>query len=369
MMKKKLLVLSLLLSSVAASAQQTGLKDALGKYFQVGVALNTGVTSDGHEASDKLVDQHFNSVVAENCFKGEKVTPAEGVYEFNAPDSVVRYAEKHHLQLIGHCLVWHSQPPKWMFTYADGSQVSRDELIRRMQLHIRTMVGRYKGKVLGWDVVNEAFEDNGEYRKSPYYNIIGPEYLDIAFRTAHDVDPNVELYYNDYSLSKPEKRAAVCRLVRHLKKEGLRIDAVGMQSHNGLDYPDLKDYEASIDSFAACGVKVSFTELDINMLPSPKKFSGAGVEQNFEYQRQMNPYANGLPAKVEKQLNERWLAFFEIYKRHASQIERVTLWGLSDADSWLNNWPVKGRTNYGLLFDRNYQAKPVVSKIIELFKP
>lgn len=368
MRKKNLLVLPLLMGSMAMSAQQPGLKDVLGKYFMVGVALNTGVTSAGHEASDKLVDQHFNSVVAENCFKGEVVSPRPGIFDFNASDSVAMYAEKHQLTLIGHCLVWHSQPPRWMFTNADGSQVSREELIRRMKNHIRTVVGRYKGQVHGWDVVNEAIEDNGEFRKSPYYNIIGPEFIDIAFRTAQEADPNVELYYNDYSLSNPAKRDAVCRLVRHLQKEGIRIDAVGMQSHNGLDYPSLKDYEASIDSFAACGVKVNFTELDINVLPSPKHFSGAGVEQNFEYQKRMNPYADGLPAKVQQQLDERWLSFFEIYKRHSSQIDRVTLWGLGDGDSWLNNWPMRGRTNYGLLFDREYKAKPVVNKIIDLFK-
>ncbi|MBM6993927.1 MAG: endo-1,4-beta-xylanase [Prevotella sp.] len=367
-MKKNILILSVLLSSITASAQQMGLKDALGKYFTVGVALSTRVTSDGNAQADELVDRHFNSVVAENCFKGEVVTPREGVYDFNAADSVVRYAEKHHLQLIGHCLIWHSQPPRWMFKNADGSQVSRDELIRRIQNHVRTMVGRYKGKVFGWDVVNEAFEDNGEFRKSPYYNIVGPEYIDIAFRTAQETDPNVELYINDYSLSKPGKRAAVCRLIRHLQQEGIRIDAVGMQSHQGLDYPDLKDYEASIDSFAACGVKVSFTELDINVLPSPQHFNGAGIEQSFEYQKQMNPYANGMPAEVQKKLDKRWLSFFEIYKRHASQIERVTLWGLTDGDSWLNDWPVKGRTNYGLLFDRQYKAKPVVNQIINMFK-
>lgn len=366
-MKKSILMLSVAWSSLTASAQQVGLKDVLGKYFTVGVALSTRVTSDGDAAADALVDRHFNSVVAENCFKGEEVTPQEGVYRFNAADSVVAYAQKHHLQLIGHCLVWHSQAPKWMFTHADGTTVSRDELIRRMQSHIRTMMGRYKGKVFGWDVVNEAFEDNGEYRRSPYYNIIGPEFIEIAFRTAQEADPGAELYYNDYSMSKPGKREAVCKLIRHLKKEGIRIDAVGMQSHNGMDFPNLADYEASIDIFAAQGVKVCFTELDINVLPSPQQFSGAGIEQTFEFQQKYNPYSKGLPAKVQQQVDDRWMAFFEIYRRHASQISRVTLWGLTDKDSWLNDWPIKGRTNYGLLFDRNGQAKPVINKIIDLF--
>jgi len=367
-MKRNVIVLSLLLGSMTAVAQQPGMKDVLGKYFQVGVALNTRITNGRDARADALVDKHFNSIVAENCFKGEEVTPAKGVYNFNDADAVVDYAQKHGLKLIGHCLVWHSQPPKWMFINDDGSQVSRDELIKRMKSHIRTMMGRYKGKIYSWDVVNEAIEDNGEFRKSPYYNIIGPEFIDIAFKTAQEVDPEAKLYYNDYSMSKPGKRAGVCRLVRHLQNEGIRIDGVGMQSHNGMDHPDLKEYEASIDSFATLGVKVSMTELDINILLQPQHFNGAGVEQNFEYQKQLNPYADGLPAKVQKQLDDRWLAFYNIYKKHASQIERITLWGLTDGDSWLNDWPVRGRTNYSLLFDRDYNAKPVVNEIINIFK-
>ena len=165
-----------------------------------------------------------------------------------------------------------------------------------------------------------------------------------------------------------KKREAVCRLVRNLKAKGLRIDGVGMQSHNGLDYPNLEEYEKSIDAFAACGVKVLITELDINVLPNPEGFGGADIAQNFELQQKYNPYANGLPKDKQKELDKRWLDLFNIYYKHRSQIGRITLWGVCDGNSWLNGWPIKGRTNYALLFDRQYKEKPVINEIIKLYK-
>jgi endo-1,4-beta-xylanase len=169
-------------------------------------------------------------------------------------------------------------------------------------------------------------------------------------------------------MANPLKRKAACQLVKRLKDKGIRIDAVGMQSHVGLNYPDLSDYEATIDSLAACGVKVMITELDINVLPNPNAFGGAAVEQNYEYQQRWNPYVKGLPTSKQQELEQRWLALFDIYKRHAKQITRVNLWGIGDHNSWLNNWPIKGRTNYPLLFDREYKEKPVIKKIMNLYK-
>lgn len=366
-MKKLITSVLLMILAAAPACAQPGLKDVLGKYFLVGVALNTHQTDGKDPRATQLVRQHFNSIVAENCFKGETLQPEEGRFDFSAADRLVDYAQHNHLTVIGHCLVWHSQPPRWIFTDRKGRPVSRKVLISRMRKHVRTVVTHFKGKVHGWDVVNEAIEDDGSFRKSPYYNIIGPEFIDIAFEEAHKADPNAELYYNDYSMSKPGRRAAVCRLVRHLRAKGLRIDAVGFQSHNGLDYPNLNDYETSMDSVAATGVKVMVTELDMNVLPNPTSFGGAGIEQSYQYNKAMNPYAEGLPDSVSARVNRRWIDFFRIYYRHRAQIARVTLWGLTDADSWLNDWPIKGRTNYGLLFDRNYQPKPCVADIIKLF--
>ena len=361
-----LLAAALALGCSQAAAQ--GLKDAMGKYCLVGAALNQWQSDGQDAAADAVVRRHFNCAVAENCMKAECLQPAEGVFDFRVADKFVNYCEQNGLKVIGHCLVWHSQAPDWMFTDSFGRLVSRETLERRIRQHIATVVGRYKGRIHGWDVVNEAIEDDGSWRQSPLYKILGEDFIEIAFRAAHEADPDAELYYNDYSMSKPGKRQTVCQLVKRLRDKGLRIDAVGMQSHNGLDYPDLADYEQSIDAFAQTGVKVMITELDLNVLPNPQQFGGASVEQRFEYEKQLNPYADGLPKDKAKEIQERYQQFFRLYYKHRDQISRINLWGVADHNSWLNGWPIKGRTNYPLLFDRQYQAKPIVEEIIKLYQ-
>lgn len=370
---KKMMILAvgaLMVTSVWAqkSPSQPTLKDVLGKYFLVGAAVDRNLPAGEDPQAETLVKAQFNQVVAENCMKGELIHPEVNRYDWTDADRLVDWSQRHGMTLIGHCLVWHSQPPKWMFTDETGKNVSRETLIGRMYSHIMTVVTRYRGKIKGWDVVNEAFEDDGSYRKTPYYNIIGPEYLALAFQFAHEADPDAELYYNDYSMSKPGKREAVCQLVRQLKAKGIRIDAVGMQSHNGYNYPDYSDYEKSLEAFAAEGVKVMLTELDMNMLPNPKDFNGAEISQNFKLMEQYNPYVKGLDKKAQKLFNQRYLDLFRIVERHKDVISRVTFWGVNDGNTWLNDWPVKGRTNYPMLFDRDYQAKPVVKDILKLFE-
>ena len=374
MKKITTLALGLLLAS-AAFAQKgnkaevlPSFQSTLGKHFLIGVAVDTRLPAGQDPAAEAVVKEQFNQVVAENCMKGEVNHPEVNRFDFTDGDKLVDWAERNGKTVIGHCLVWHSQPPKWMFTDANGKPVSREVLIGRMYNHIMTVVTHYKGKIKGWDVVNEAFEDDGSYRKSPYYNIIGPEFIELAFQFAHEADPNVELYYNDYSTSKPGKREAICKLVRSLKSKGLRIDAVGMQSHNGYNYPDYAEYEKSIEAFAAEGVKVMMTELDVNMLPNPEGFGGAEISQNFELQAKYNPYVKGLDKKAQKLFNQRYLDLFKIIERHKDVISRVTFWGVNDGHTWLNDWPIKGRTNYPTLIDRNNQLKPVVKDIEKLFE-
>ena len=374
MKKITTLALGLLLAS-AAFAQKgnkaevlPSLQSTLGKHFLIGVAVDTRLPAGQDPAAEAVVKEQLNQVVAENCMKGEENHPEVNRFDFTDGDKLVDWAERNGKTVIGHCLVWHSQPPKWMFTDANGKTVSREVLIGRMYNHIMTVVTHYKGKIKGWDVVNEAFEDDGSYRKSPYYNIIGPEFIELAFQFAHEADPNVELYYNDYSTSKPGKREAICKLVRSLKSKGLRIDAVGMQSHNGYNYPDYAEYEKSIEAFAAEGVKVMMTELDVNMLPNPEGFGGAEISQNFELQAKYNPYVKGLDKKAQKLFNQRYLDLFKIIERHKDVISRVTFWGVNDGHTWLNDWPIKGRTNYPTLIDRNNQLKPVVKEIEKLFE-
>lgn len=361
-----LLCATLLTLGVGVKAQS--LKEALGPYCLVGTALNQWQSDAQDDMATAVVRRHFNAAVAENCMKPEVLQPAEGMFDFRLADKFVDYCEKNGLTPIGHCLVWHSQAPDWFFSDSWGHPVSREVLVKRIQSHIATVVGHFKGRIKGWDVVNEAFEDDGSYRKSPLYNIIGEDFIEIAFRATHEADPDAELYYNDFSMAKAGKRQAVCRLVEQLKSKGLRIDAVGMQSHNGMDYPDLGGYEQSIDAFAATGVKVMMTELDLNVLPNPESFGGASVEQRFEYEKKLNPYPDGLPAAVAKAVEDRYMEFFRIYYKHRHQISRINLWGIADHNSWLNNWPIPGRTNYPLLFDRQYKAKPLVQRIVDLYR-
>ncbi len=357
-----------LMIMTSACAQQPTFKSTLGKHFLVGAAVDTQLVRDHDPRSAEIVKAQFNSIVAENCMKGEVIHPEVNRYDWTDADRTVEWGLKNGQAVMGHCLVWHSQPPRWMFTDEKGDTVSRETLIGRMYSHIMTVVSRYKGKIKGWDVVNEAVLDDGTMRPTPYYKIIGPEYIELAFRFAHEADPDAELYLNDYSMSNPGRRETYCRIVKDLQAKGIRIDAIGMQSHHGYNFPDWNEFEKSLVAFANLGIKVQFTELDMNMLPNPHAFSGAEISQRFNYDKQLNPYKDGLTKKAEKLFNQRYLDFFRIVQRHKDVVERVTFWGVTDNQSWLNNWPVPGRTNYPLLFDRNYQPKPVVSDIFKLFE-
>lgn len=370
MMNNKLRIYSILVvlcTTVSLPAQ--GLKDALGSSFQVGVALNTSqIGRNADTVVVRAIENHFNSIVAENCMKPDALQPEEGHFKWRKADRFVQFGLDRRMTVIGHVLVWHAQTPDWFFKDSLGRTASRELLIGRMRTHIHQVVGHFKGRVKGWDVVNEAFEDDGTYRRSPWYQIIGPEYIELAYRFAHEADPEAELYYNDFSMTVPAKRQKVCEVIGGLKKKGLRIDGIGMQSHNGLTWPSRENYEASIDAYAALGCKVMITELDMNVLPNPESFSGAEVSQSFAYSEAMDPYKNGLPADVAQRIDQRWLEFFGIYKKHSHQISRVCIWGFSDAQSWMNDWPIRGRTAYPLLFDRQNRAKPVVRDIVNLFK-
>ncbi|MBR1388157.1 MAG: endo-1,4-beta-xylanase [Prevotella sp.] len=367
-MIRNLLSIVVALLGFIAQMEAQGLKDAVGKSFLMGAALNVSQTSGYDSLVSATITNHFNCIVAENCMKPEALQPVEGKFKWRQADRFVKFGEDRGMTVIGHVLVWHAQTPDWFFKDAEGKPASRELLVQRMKTHIQTVMGRYKGRIKGWDVVNEAFEDDGTYRQSPWYQIIGPDYIELAYRFAHEADPDAELYYNDFSMAVRAKREKVCQVIGDLKKKGLRIDGIGMQSHNGLTWPGMSDYEASINAFAALGCKVMITELDMNVLPNPDSFSGAEVSQSFEYSERMDPYKNGLPADVEQRINDRWMEFFQLYKRHADQISRVCVWGVSDAQSWMNDWPISGRTAYPLLFDRQYQPKPMVREIIQLFK-
>ncbi|WP_162052256.1 endo-1,4-beta-xylanase [Pontibacter pamirensis] len=347
-------------------ASELKLKDALKDKFYIGTALNTQQILGKDAATVGVVKENFNAIVAENCMKSGMIQPREGEFRFDLADQFVAFGEKNDMLINGHTLIWHSQAPRWFFKDSQGNDVSRDVLISRMRNHIHTLVGRYKGRVHTWDVVNEAIMDDGSWRKSKFYEIIGEDFVQLAFQFAHEADPEAKLYYNDYSMSNAGKRAGVVAMVKDLQQRGVQIDGIGMQGHIGLSHPTIEEFEKSILAFSGLGVEVVITELDLTVLPSPGQNVGADVSASFEYQQKMNPYANGLPDSVGEAFHKRYLDFFKLFIKHQDKITRVTLWGVNDGDSWRNGWPIRGRTDYPLLFDRANKPKPVVSDIIQL---
>lgn len=346
-------------------AREAGLKDAFTGKFYIGTAMNGAQITGRDTASVKLIKAQFNAIVAENCMKSASLQPKEGKFSFSLADKFVAFGEANNMFITGHTLIWHSQIPGWFFKDSLGNDVSPDVLKARIKNHIYTVVGRYKGRVKGWDVVNEAILDDGSFRMSRFYQILGKDFISLAFRYAHEADPEAELYYNDYSMTNAGKREGVVKMVKQLQQEGIRIDGIGMQTHVGLEYPEIEAFKKSIEAFAGLGLKVMITEMDMTVLPSPWENTGADVSQNKAYQDRINPYKDELPDSVMQAFNARYLDFFRLFLKHQDQISRVTLWGVTDAHSWRNNWPVRGRTDYPLLFDRNGQAKPVVRDIIE----
>ena len=346
----------------ATITEEPALKDVFGDKFLVGVAVNVRQSSEVDTASVKIIKKLFNSIVAEHCMKSANIHPEEDRYNFEQADQFVKFGQENNMAIIGHCLIWHSQLAPWFCVDQKGNNVSAEVLKQRMKDHITTIVTRYKGKIKGWDVVNEAIEEDGSYRKTKFYEILGEEYIPLAFQYAHEADPDAELYYNDYGMNVPGRRDAVVKLVNSLKAKGLRIDAVGMQGHMGMDYPTIEDFEASMLAFAGTGVKVMITEWDMSALPTVKR--SANISDTVTFRKAMNPYPEALPDSVSAVWNARMKAFFNLFLKHADIVERVTAWGVSDGDSWKNNFPVRGRKEYPLLFDRNYEMKPFLKELI-----
>lgn len=346
-----------------AADEEPILKDAFAGKFLIGVAVNDNQVLGRDSLAKEIIRKHFNAIVAENVMKSEELNPQKGVYNWGPADRFVDFGVENDMFVVGHTLVWHSQLADW-FPYDDnGNYVSPDTLRERMRTYIHDVVGRYKGRVKGWDVVNEVINDDGSYRKSPFYEILGEEYIPYAFELAHEADPDAELYLNDYAMDNPAKREAYVKLLNDLKKRGLRVDAIGMQSHAGMDYPDFEEYEKSMEAFIGTGTKVMMTEWDMSALPSITQ--SANIADTTAFRKEMNPYTNGLPADVDSVWNARMATMLDIAMRHSDDVIRVNAWGVIDRDSWKNYWPMRGRTDYPLLFDREYKMKPFIRKAAE----
>jgi len=354
----------LIITASACSRNEPGLKDAFAGSFLIGTAMNAQQILGSDSEAKPFIVRHFNSLTAENAMKWEKIHPYPDQFDFTMADSMVSFGERNKMFIVGHTLVWHSQTPDWVFQDTLGNPLTRDALLERMKDHIFTVVGHYKGKVKGWDVVNEAIDEDGSLRKTKWLEIIGPDYIQKAFEFAFVADPGAELYYNDYNNELPVKRAGVEALVKELRQKGIKIDGVGIQGHWHLDSPGLDVIDESITAYASMGMKVMITEMEVNVLPTPPEVYGADISQQAKYLETLNPYAGGLPDSVQNQLTERYAGLFRVLLKHKDQVSRVTFWGVHDGYSWKNNWPVRGRTNYPLLFDRQYQPKPAYFAVV-----
>ena len=350
----------------ASPAAEPSLRKAYENDFLVGVALNAGQVTGRNPKAAEVAGTQFSCLTAENDMKWQLIHPEPDRYSFDPADAYFEFAKKHKMEVIGHTLVWHSQTPDWVFKGADGKPATREELLKRMQDHIHSVVGRYKGKVKGWDVVNEALSDGGPdiLRDSPWRKIIGDDFLDHAFRFAKEADPKAELYYNDYGLENPRKRENCVKLVKGMLERKVPIDGIGTQSHFHLNHPPVGEIEKTIKDFADLGLKVMITELDVDVLPGRGAPGNADVNRREQGDASTNPYTGGLPADMQEKLAKRYAEIFDVYLKHSKSITRVTFWGLSDGQTWLNGFPIRGRTNHPLLFDRELKPKPAFDAVI-----
>ncbi|NIK65015.1 endo-1,4-beta-xylanase [Xanthomonas cannabis] len=350
----------------------TSLKLAYADGFLLGTAVNADIVSGKDAAATALVACHFNAVTPENVMKAEVVAPHRGELDFTAADAFVDYAQRNGLFVVGHTLVWHNQTPAWFFVGTRGVANTPAAQIERMRAHIEQVAGRYVGKVQAWDVVNEIIDEDGSYRSTNWVQRVGDGDTVVrnAFAFAQRYAPDAELYYNDFNAWRPAKREGIVRMVKMLQQAGIRIDGVGMQGHWGLNYPSLRDIEDAIDAYAALGIKVMITELDVDVLPLTREGQviGTGLAhaqfQLPEFKRFLDPYRDGLPPQVQAQLRDRYAELFALFWRKRDKLARVSVWGVSDGMSWKNDYPVPGRTNYPLLFDRNHQPKPALEAVL-----
>ena len=366
MLNRRIMILTAILdASMAAAAQTpTTLKDAYRDSFYVGAAINAAQITGSDARGVAIVTAQFNSISPENVLKWGNIHPRPDTYSFELPDKYVEFGERNHMFIVGHNLIWHAQTPDWVFQDEKGNPLTREALLKRMHDHIFAVVGRYKGRIQSWDVVNEALNEDGTLRQSKWLKIIGEDYIAKAFQYAHEADPQAELNYNDYSLENEPKRNGAIALIKKLQAQGIAVAVVGIQGHDGLDWPSVEAEDATITAFAKLGVKVAITELDIEVLP-PVAPGSADVSLRVKADPKLNPYVNGLPDTVQKALAKRYADLFAVYLKHRAAMSRVTFWGVTDGDSWRNNWPVRGRTDYPLLFDRAGQPKPAFDAVIQ----
>lgn len=337
----------------AANTAGKGLKDYYSSYFPVGVSVSPRSLA-GPDAA--LILQQFNSITPENAMKMGAIHPQENFYFWRDADSIVHFAQAHGLRVRGHNLCWHENVPRWLFKDSLGNPVTKAVLLQRLKDHIFAVVGRYKGKIYAWDVVNEAIADDSSQflRNSPWYQICGDEFIAKAFEYAHEADPAAQLFYNDYNTERPEKRERVYRLLKQLLDAKVPITGVGLQAHWSLYEPSQEELKTTIRRLSSLGLKIQITEMDISVYPWEKE------------RRMMRPgESDSLSSDLEQQQAVQYRKMFDVFRNFKGILNGVTFWNVSDRDSWLNQYPVRGRRNYPLLFDRNLQPKKAYWEVVK----
>ena len=330
-----------------------GLKEYYADYFTMGVAVSPQALKTD-EAS--LVVKQFNSLTAENAMKMGPIHPKENEYYWKDADSIVAFAQRHNMKMRGHTLLWHNQTPDWLFKDANGNTVSKEVLLQRLKDHITTVVSRYKGKIYAWDVVNEAISDKrDEYlRSSPWQQIIGEEYIAKAFQWAHEADPDALLFYNDYNEISPVKRAKIIRLIKSLQSKGVPIHGVGLQAHWAVNEPSRTQLDSTLQDFSELGLPIHITEMDISVY----------AKEHDARERRPEDANAAFTSEREQQQIEVYKNSFELFRKYKEHIKSVTFWNISERYSWLDNFPVKGRKDYPLLFDKNLQPKKAFWEVV-----
>jgi endo-1,4-beta-xylanase len=331
-----------------------GLKDYYNSYFTIGVAVSPRALKTD-EAN--LIVEQFNSLTAENAMKMGPIHPKENEYSWRDTDSIVAFAQKHQIKLRGHCLVWHNQTPDWLFKDNTGHTVSKELLLQRLKDHITTVVSRYKGKIYAWDVVNEVISDKTtEYmRPSLFFQITGEDFIAKAFQYAHEADPGALLFYNDYNEIDPVKRGKIIRMIKGLKAAGIPIHGIGLQAHWAVNEPSEKQLEQTLQDFSGLGLNMQITELDISVYPK---------EHNARERKEEDKHTDFTADKEAKQL-EVYKMCFELFRKYKKSISSVTFWNISDRHSWLDDFPVKNRKDYPLLFDKDLQPKKAFWPVVQ----
>lgn len=318
------------------------LKDIFADDFMLGSSLLVSEIMDPNSPDAELLKKHFNSLTAGNELKWDATEPQENSFDFSRADQIADFAANNEIALRGHTLVWHSQTPDWVFHDEKGDLVSKEVLFARMKNHIDNVVGRYKGKIYAWDVVNEVIEpsDNqpGGLRNSLWYQIAGEEYIEKAFEYAHAADPDAKLFINDYNTHIPDKRDYLVDLIKRLKAKGVPIEGVGHQNHISITYPSVADLDEMITAFEGLGIEQQITEMDMSVYTNDSQSYDSFSEE------------------LQIAQANRYREIFDVFVKHKDQLTAVILWGKDDRNTWLRTFPVN-RNNWPLLFDEQLQAK------------